>query len=115
MECVPEASADVVIWAWPATRVMQQKKAKPPSLKFTVPVGGPPSGELTVAVNVTDWPTVEGFALEDSATVVASPLASNAPMEGGFARITLSKSSPGRPAVNAPCPAAGDESRMRRL
>ena len=33
-----------------------------PSLKVTVPVGVPPpgAGAVTVAVNVTDWPTTEG-------------------------------------------------------
>ena len=41
-----------------------------PSLKVTLPVGVPVAGEtgLTVAVNVTDWPYVEGLA--DVVTVV---------------------------------------------
>ena len=43
----------------------------PPSLKMTVPVGVPAPGDtaLTVAVNVTDTPKVDG--LSDELTVVA--------------------------------------------
>ena len=38
----------------------------PPSLKVTVPLGVP----LTVAVKVTDCPTVDGFKLDVTAVVV---------------------------------------------
>ena len=44
-----------------------------PSLKVTVPAGVPPVDE-TVAVKVTVWPKVEGFALEVTAVVVAAGL-----------------------------------------
>ena len=40
----------------------------PPSLKFTLPVGLSP---VTVAVNVTDCPAVDGFADEASAVELA--------------------------------------------
>jgi len=42
----------------------------PPSRKVTVPVGVPAPGATgeTVAVNVTDWPKIEGFT--DEVTVV---------------------------------------------
>jgi hypothetical protein len=42
-----------------------------PSLKVTVPVGVPPE-TVTVAVNVTDWPTEEG--LTDDVRDVPLPL-----------------------------------------
>jgi hypothetical protein len=41
-----------------------------PSLKVTVP-GGIPLVELTVAVNVTDWPKLEGSGVELRLVVVA--------------------------------------------
>ena len=40
-----------------------------PSVKMTVPVGVP-IGEVTVAVNVTAWPTLDGLADEATAVVV---------------------------------------------
>ena len=43
-----------------------------PSLNVTVPCGVPPADEVTVAVNVTDCPCVDGFGLEESATVEGS-------------------------------------------
>jgi len=41
-------------------------------LKVTVPAGGPGTvvAELTVAVNVTFWPTLDGFAEDANAVVV---------------------------------------------
>ena len=43
---------------------------EPLSLNCTVPVGMPaPGAALTVAVNVTDWPNIEGFK-EDVTLVV---------------------------------------------
>ena len=41
-----------------------------PSTKLTVPDGVPEPVEVTVAVNVTDCPAVDGFAEEVSAVVV---------------------------------------------
>ncbi len=45
-----------------------------PSSKVTVPVGMPEPGELavTVAVNVTAWPKIEGFCEELSVVAVLS-------------------------------------------
>jgi hypothetical protein len=42
-----------------------------PSRKVTVPVGVPVAGATaaTVAVKVTDWPSEDGFKLEESPTV----------------------------------------------
>jgi hypothetical protein len=60
---------DVVNEAFPALRVAVPSVVAP-SLKVAVPVGVPAPGAtaLTVAVNVTDWLKVDGFAEE--ATVV---------------------------------------------
>jgi len=44
-----------------------------PSLKVTVPVGVPGAVDVTVAVNVTDWPAVDGFS-EDATAVAVVPL-----------------------------------------
>ena len=44
-----------------------------PSVKVTVPVGVP-APEVTVAVNVTDCPAVDGFTLEPSAVLVGAPV-----------------------------------------
>ncbi len=41
-----------------------------PSLKVTVPVIVPRSFDVTVAVNFTDFPEVEGFGEDFSAVVV---------------------------------------------
>jgi hypothetical protein len=43
----------------------------PPSIKVTVPVGVPPV-PVTVAVNVTDWPAVEGFREELRAVLLGA-------------------------------------------
>ena len=43
----------------------------PPSIKVTVPVGVLPV-PVTVAVNVTDWPAVEGFREEVRVVVVGA-------------------------------------------
>ena len=40
-----------------------------PSRNVTVPVGTPP-GDVTVAVNVTDWPSMDGFRLDTIAVAV---------------------------------------------
>jgi hypothetical protein len=73
----------VVEWL-PAERVVVAKLAVPslrapipnvvvPSLKVTVPAGmpEPPVPEVTVAVNVTDCPRIEGFD-EESTTVAVT-------------------------------------------
>jgi hypothetical protein len=43
-----------------------------PDLKVTDPVGTPDVLDVTVAVNVTDWPTVDGFSEEVKAVFVAA-------------------------------------------
>ena len=65
--CEPTASDAVVHCACPTATLTAAQPAivVPPSLKSTVPVGDEP---LTVAVNVTGSPNVDGFC--DDATVV---------------------------------------------
>jgi hypothetical protein len=41
-------------------------------LNVTVPVGVPPTVEVTVAVNVTDWPSVDGLRDELKRVVEAA-------------------------------------------
>ena len=67
---LPPARAEVVNVATPPANV-PEPIALPPSRKVTDPVGVPVPGgtAVTVAVNVTGWPTTEGFT--DAVTVVA--------------------------------------------
>jgi hypothetical protein len=67
IECVATERADVEYVAVPPVREAVPRTVTP-SLKVTEPVGVAP-GPVTVAVNVTDWPNVEGFALEASVAV----------------------------------------------
>jgi hypothetical protein len=68
MEWAPEASADVVRVAFPALSVPLPREFVP-SRNETVPEGVPGEPLLTVAVSVTDWPVVDGFA-DDVTTVL---------------------------------------------
>jgi hypothetical protein len=43
-----------------------------PDLKVTDPVGTPDVLDVTVAVNVTDWPTVDGFCEDVNDKLVAA-------------------------------------------
>ena len=61
MECVPTARVDVVNVALPLLSVPVPNTVVP-SLKLTVPVGIPEVAGLTVAVKVTVWPNIDGFA-----------------------------------------------------
>jgi hypothetical protein len=74
MASVPTANAaveQVAICADERLTAVQPLMAAPFEVNTTVPVGvGGPAGE-TVAVNVTESPTVEGFRLEIRAVVVA--------------------------------------------
>jgi hypothetical protein len=63
-------SADVVKVAWVPDNV-PVPMAVPPSRKVTVPVGVPPV-DVTVAVNVTDWPITDGFGEEVTVVVVSA-------------------------------------------
>lgn len=67
MLCEPTESVDVENVAWPELSVPVPRVVAP-SLKVTVPAGVPAPGATadTVAVNVTDWPKTEGFAVDDS-------------------------------------------------
>src|SRR2546422_4012720 len=65
--CVPRASALVVTDATPPpARVCGPPMSVPSAANWTVPVGVPPPGAVavTVAVNVTLWPTMDGLRAE---------------------------------------------------
>src|SRR5262245_41016158 len=68
----PTASADVVNVVEPPESAAVPRTAVP-SLKVTLPVGVPPPGAtgVTVAVNVTEAPAIEGFDDDTTAVVVA--------------------------------------------
>jgi len=69
MECVPAARVEVLNCACPLLSATVPS-AVAPSLNVTVPVGVP-EADVTVAVNVTDCPTFDGFNEETSEVVVA--------------------------------------------
>ena len=70
--CVPTASDDVVsVAVLPASATVPSGVT--PSKNETVPVGLVPPE--TVAVNVTDWPNVDGLSDETTPVVVAGPAA----------------------------------------
>ena len=71
MVWLPAASELVVHAALPPATVTDGQSVVAPSLKVTVPVGVPLLPP-NAAVNVTDWPTVEGFIDEVTATVDAA-------------------------------------------
>jgi len=58
--CVPTLSVPVVNVATPATMGTLDASGVAPSMNVTVPVGVP-APDVTVAVNVTDWPNTDGF------------------------------------------------------
>src|SRR5580704_12499228 len=68
MACVPVASDEVAKLVTPPAPTATVATAVAPSLNVTVPVGVAP---VTVAVNVTDCPTLLGFCDETSAVLVA--------------------------------------------
>lgn len=70
MLLVPADRADVVNEAEPA--VSGAVPSVVPALRKVIssPFGGVPPGEVTVAVNVTDWPTNEGFSEEVTFVIV---------------------------------------------
>jgi hypothetical protein len=70
---LPTVSAAVLKLAWPALSTATfEAKTVAPSANVTVPVGTPPL-PVTVAVNVTDWPDVEGLGEELNTVAVAPP------------------------------------------
>ncbi len=72
IEWIPVARDELENVACPAESVIVPIVVVP-SLNVTVPEGVPAPGAVavTVAVNVTDWPKVEGFTLDK--TVVCVP------------------------------------------
>jgi hypothetical protein len=74
IECAPTVSAAVAHCACAAASATALHSVVVPSLIVTVPVGVPLA---TVAVNVTDWPEIDGFTLEVSVVVVAVGAAVN--------------------------------------
>ena len=71
---LPIASTEVVNVAIPEPSKVPVPSVVNPSMNVTVPVGIPEPGasEMTVAVNVTDWPNTDGLAEEATDEVVAS-------------------------------------------
>ena len=67
---MPVVSALVVSVAWPAVSGPVPRLVAP-SVKVTVPLEMPEPG-VTVAVKVTAWPAVDGFALDASAVPVGA-------------------------------------------
>ena len=68
IECVPSKNEELDnVHELPES--VQLPRVLVPSMKFTVPVGVP-LVLVTFAINVTDWPKTEGFALEVRAVVV---------------------------------------------
>jgi len=74
--CVPAASDDVVNVATPDPFSVPVPRVVPLSLKVTVPVGTPVLGAfaVTVAVNVTEFPAMEGSSEEVIAVEVPASL-----------------------------------------
>jgi hypothetical protein len=72
IECTPTVSDEVANVAWPEPFNVPVPIVAAPSLNVTEPVGVPAPGATaaTVAVNVTDCSTVEGFALDATVVVV---------------------------------------------
>ena len=70
---MPTVKAEVVNVAMPPLSV-PVPMGLPPSRNVTVPVGVPAPGATaeTVAVNVTDWPNTDGFTDEITAVVVSA-------------------------------------------
>ena len=73
MEWEATDRADVLKVATPLLLSVPVPRVVVPSLNVTVPVGVP-LDEVTVAVNVTDWPNVEGLADDVSAVLVLTSL-----------------------------------------
>ena len=76
MVFAPIASVEIGMLAAPAFTVTGTPRAVPvpqvPSTNCTLPVIVPELAEVTVALSVAIWPSVEGFGLRASAVVVAA-------------------------------------------
>jgi hypothetical protein len=73
MECAPCDNADVENVAAPLVRV-PAPICVAPSRKLTVPEMVPGVCDVTAAVNVTDWPVLDGFGDEVRVVEVAAPV-----------------------------------------
>ena len=72
MECVAVLSELVEKVATPLAPTAPVPSVVVPSRNVVVPVIEPAMVDVEVAVNVTDWPFVEGFGEEVSAVLVAA-------------------------------------------
>jgi hypothetical protein len=72
IECGPNTRELVVKLAVPLAVRVTEPSEVPPSVKFTVPPAARLLPVVTVAVNVTAWPSVTGFTLLTSAVVVVA-------------------------------------------
>jgi hypothetical protein len=70
MLCVPLLSVDVLKLALPVPSRVLVARVVLPCWKRTVPLGVTPVDEVTLAVNVTTCPTLDGFGAELSTVVV---------------------------------------------
>jgi len=77
MECEPTLKVELLKVAEPAEFSVPLPSVVAPSKKLTEPVGIVvlPAGPVTVAVNITDWPKVDGFSDETSTVVDAAVVA----------------------------------------
>ena len=73
MLCVATVSVDVAKLAWPDPFKVLVPRDVAPSKNSTKPAGVPVPGAVAVtfAVNVIDWPNLDGFTDDDSAVLVS--------------------------------------------
>ena len=75
IEWLPRINPDVLNVAIPEPFSVPVPRIVDPSSNVTVPVGVPEPGDVTVAVNVTDYPKTDGFAPEANAVEVVASMA----------------------------------------
>ena len=61
--CEPTVKVEIVSVATPAPSRFTEPRDVAPSKKSTGPVGVPP-GAVTMAVNITGWPKLDGFGAD---------------------------------------------------
>ena len=71
-ECCPTAKLDVANVATPEAFSVPVPNAVAPSMNVTVPVGAVDPLVVTVVVNITEEPKMEGFVLEAKVVVVVA-------------------------------------------
>jgi len=67
----PHESVDVVKVAWPVALRLPEPRVLAPSMNVMAPAGVP-AVDVTVAVNFTDCPYIEGFSEEVTVVVVVA-------------------------------------------